>query len=124
MAESSSSQPTDGPGSGGAGSGAGRPINPATQRPVREPVQREQPEATEPFSTDDLRRWEDSRIGELQNQLASLSSVQEGTEVEVRAILRNELILAVALLVGAGAIFGIAREVMKMKEAGNAIAED
>jgi hypothetical protein len=111
--EASSSQPAAGAGSGDAG----RPINPATQRPVR---QHDEPEKTketpEKFDVSDLRRWEDARLSEFDEKLANLSAVLEGQQEELRGVLRNELMIALVTLLVAGGVFVLTKEISKMKE--------
>jgi hypothetical protein len=98
------------------------PINPATQRPVRDhgtgaAGDRERKVTDDgAFTTDDLRRWEDQRISALNENIVNIAAGLEGTQEEIKSVFRNELILAFACLVAVGFMFGIGREVMKMKE--------
>lgn len=118
--EASSSQPI--------GSGADRPINPATQRPVREHAaggdEKDNGRAPEGFDVGDLRRWEDARLSEFDEKLANLAAVSEGQQEELRGILRNELMIALVTLGVAGFLAVLAKEVSKMKEASRAVDED
>lgn len=118
--EASSSQPTAGAGSGDAG----RPINPATQRPVRESREPEKAKDTENFDVGDLRRWEDARLSEFDEKLANLAAIVEGQQEEIRGVLRNELLIAFVTLLVAGGITVVTKELQKLREASRATEEE
>lgn len=98
------------------------PTNPTIQKPVRDYASQDHKPSdpnsneTAPFTTEDLRRWEDQRISQLNDNVLATAAALEGTQEELKGVFRNELVLAFACLVAVGFMFGIGREVMKMKE--------